>query len=50
MLNLVTATDDRITINAVIDFKESSTIEFTYVYDAANVEHIALQAAFDANT
>ena len=50
MLDDVTSTDDRITINAVVDFKESSTIEFTYVYDPANVEHIALQAAFDANT
>ena len=50
MLDDVTATDDRITINAVIDFKESSTIEFTYVYDPDSTQHQLLQTSFDANT
>ena len=50
MLDYVTATDDRITINAVVDFKESSAIEFTYVYDPDSAQHQLLQTSFDANT
>ncbi|MBZ1392296.1 hypothetical protein [Psychrobacter pacificensis] len=50
MLDDVTPTDARITINAVVDFKESSAIEFTYVYDPDNAQHQLLQTSFDANT
>lgn len=50
MLDDVTSTDDKTTINAVVDFRENSTIEFTYVYDPENVQHTLLQTSFDANT
>lgn len=50
MLDDVTPTDAKITINAVVDFRESSTLEFTYVYDPINVQHDALQTAFDTNS
>ena len=50
MLDDVTPTDAKITINAVVDFKESSAIEFTYVYDPNSAQHQLLQTSFDANT
>lgn len=50
MLDDVTSTDDRTTINAVVDFRENSTLEFTYVYDPDDVQHTLLQTSFDANT
>ena len=50
MLDDITPTDSRITINAVVDFKESTTLEFTYVYDPSNAQHQLLQTSFDANT
>lgn len=50
MLDDITSTDDRITVNAVVDFRENSTLEFTYVYDPSDLQHQSLQTAFDANT
>jgi hypothetical protein len=50
MLDDVTPTDARTTINAVVDFRENSTIEFTYVYDPDDTQHQLLQTSFDTNT
>ena len=46
----VTATDDKRTIKAVVDFTEDSEIEFEYVLDPTNTEHTAIQTAFDDNS
>lgn len=48
-LDDVTSTDDRIQIQAVVDFKENSSIDFTYALDPNDTQHTLLQTAFDAN-
>lgn len=50
MLDEVTATDDKRTVKAVVDFAEDSEIEFEYVLDPTDAQHTALQTAYDANT
>jgi hypothetical protein len=49
MLDDVTSTDDRITINAVVDFKESSTID-TYVCLTRKCPTYRTKAKADANS
>jgi len=49
-LDDVTATDDKRTVKAVVDFTEDSEIEFEFVLDPADVTHLAIQAAYEANT
>lgn len=43
----ITATDDRRTINAVVDFKESSELEFEYVLVQDDTTHALLQTSFE---
>lgn len=49
-LDEVTATDDRRTVKAVVDFAESSEIEFEYVLDTKAETHTQIQTAYDAGT
>ena len=49
-LDEVTATDDRRTVKAVVDFTEDSEIEFEYVLDPTDAQHTAIQSAFDDGT
>lgn len=50
ILDDVTATDDRRTVKAVVDFTEDSEIEFEYVLDPTDAQHTAIQTAFDDGT
>ena len=47
MLDDVTATDDKRTIKAVVDFKEESEIEFEFVVDPEDAAQKLVQKAFD---
>lgn len=46
----VTSTSDTNTVTAVADFNETSEIKFTLVYMPTDAQHMALKAAFAANT
>lgn len=47
VLDDVTATDDKRTIKAVVDFKEESEIEFEFVVDPEDAAQKLVQKAFD---
>lgn len=47
VLDEVTATDDRRTVKAPIDFKEESEIEFEYALDPRDTTHQLLQTSFE---
>lgn len=47
VLDDVTATDDKRTIKAVVDFKEESEIEFEFVVDPEDAAQKQVQKAFD---
>lgn len=49
-LDDVTATDDKRTVKAVVDFTEDSEIEFEFVLDPADEQHILIQSAYEENT
>ena len=49
LLDDVTATDDRHTVMAVVDFRENTEIEASIVYDPTDTTHQAIQTAFDDN-
>lgn len=49
-LDDVTPTDAKRTVKAVVDFTEDSEIDFEFVLDPADVQHLAIQAAYDDNT
>lgn len=49
-LDEVTPTDAKRTVKAVVDFTEDSEIDFEFVLDPADVQHLAIQAAYDDNT
>ncbi|AKI27809.1 phage tail tube protein [Moraxella catarrhalis] len=47
VLDDVTATDDKRTVKAVVDFKEESEIEFEFVVDPEDAAQKLVQKAFD---
>lgn len=49
VLDDVTATDDKRTVKAVVDFKENGEIEFEYVLDPQDAGQKLIQKAFDGN-
>ena len=49
-LDDVTPTDAKRTVKAVVEFTEDSDIDFEYVLEPTNTEHLAIQAAYDDNT
>ncbi|WP_296201964.1 hypothetical protein [Psychrobacter sp. UBA3962] len=49
-LDDVTATDDKRTVKAVVDFTEDSEIEFEFVLDPTDEEHLLIQSAYEDNT
>lgn len=49
-LDDVTPTDAKRTVKAVVDFTEDSEIDFEFALDPADVQHLAIQDAYDANT
>lgn len=49
-LDDVTPTDAKRTVKAVVDFTEDSEIDFELALDPADVQHLAIQAAYDDNT
>lgn len=49
-LDNVTATDDKRTVKAVVDFTEDSEIDFEFALDPDNTEHLLIQAAYADNT
>ena len=49
-LDDVTTTDDKRTVKAVVDFTEDSEIDFEYALNQEDPTHLAIQAAYDANT
>lgn len=49
-LDDVTATDDKRTVKAVVDFTEDSEIDFEFALDPADTTHLAIQAAYEANS
>nr|WP_315041311.1 hypothetical protein [uncultured Moraxella sp.] len=50
VLDDVTATDDKRTVQAVVDFKEESELEFEYVLEPRDATQQMVQDAFDAGT
>ena len=46
----VTPSDAKSTVTAVADFRETSEIAFTLVYMPTDPQHMALKAAYEANT
>lgn len=49
-LDDVTATDDKRTVKAVVDFTEDSEIEFEFVLDPTDEQHLLIQSAHEDNT
>lgn len=50
VLDDVTATDDNRTVKAVVNFTEDSEIEFEFVLDPTDEQHLLIQSAYDENT
>lgn len=50
MMDEVTATDDKRTVKAVVDFKEESEIEFEFVVDPEDAAQKMVQSAFENGT
>lgn len=48
VLDEITATDDRRTVKAAVDFKEESELEFEYVLLPDDTIHQLLQSSFDS--
>lgn len=46
-LDEVTATDDKRTVKAPVDFKEESELEFEYVLDPKDTVHQLIQTSFE---
>lgn len=49
-LDDVTATDDTRTVKAVVNFTEDSEIEFEFVLDPADEQHLLIQSAYEDDT
>lgn len=50
VMDEVTATDDKRTVKAVVDFKEESEIEFEFVHEPADEGQKLINTAFEAGT